>query len=152
LLDDARRKRIEAAALQQPEPSSSIAWSRRLNVARAGPHLVVSATSEATLDEEIRLLDFARVVLAADCLLDGPAGAPRTIGDPGFDQVFVALHTLQTLLPHGQSALREYRIHIAVQKTLYVPPLRRNFLFQFGYFTLARLKLPRPVPVVHSHH
>ena len=75
----------------------------------------------------------------------------RTIGDPSFDQAFPALDTLQTLHPHGQDALGECRIHIAVQKALEFPSLRPNSFFQFDNFSFARLKLRLPVPVDHIH-
>jgi hypothetical protein len=44
-IDDAQRKRVEAAARQRPEPSCSITWSRfgRLNGAkRQGLHSLLS--------------------------------------------------------------------------------------------------------------
>jgi hypothetical protein len=75
----------------------------------------------------------------------------RTISGSRFDQAFPALDTLQTLHPHGQNALGECRIHIAVQKTLEFLPLRPNSFFQFDNFSLARLKLRLPFPVDPIH-
>jgi hypothetical protein len=41
------------------------------------------------------------------------------LGTPGFDQLLVALHTLQTFLPYCQKALCGCRVHFPVQQTLY---------------------------------
>jgi hypothetical protein len=53
----------------------------------------------------------------------------RAVGYPGFDQMFVTLHTRQTLLPYRQKQLGGCRAQFLVQKALYLQSLRRNFFF-----------------------
>jgi hypothetical protein len=71
--------------------------------------------------------------------------------DPGFNHIFVLPQALQALLYLEQDTLGEFRIHPAVQQTLYFLLLRHSHSFQSGHSNLARFKLFGPIQVYLRH-